>query len=240
MLTADSTWPECLQTQLIRTPRIDRDERQKNMRVLLREHVIVLIPQSKQETAEIREWMANRKDHVFCLRAAEGSSAELHQLGPRLEACREPINAVSTSSDPIARTLSNFAPTPFEFDGQRYQSVESFWQGLKFPDRASRRRLAELDGAQARAEGEAQGYRATVSYGGEDMPVGTSAHWRLMEKACSAKFEQNAEARTALLATGDRPIVHVVRRDSSTIPGVIMAQIWMRIRKRIRDAGTQP
>jgi predicted NAD-dependent protein-ADP-ribosyltransferase YbiA (DUF1768 family) len=57
-----------------------------------------------------------------------------------------------------------------------------------------------------------------------------------MERACRAKFEQNAEARAALLATGDRPLTHVVRRDSTTIPGVIMAQIWMRIRKRTRSA----
>ena len=28
---------------------------------------------------------------------------------------------------------------PFELDGQQYQSVESFWQGLKFADEADRR-----------------------------------------------------------------------------------------------------
>jgi hypothetical protein len=90
-----------------------------------------------------------------------------------------------------------------------------------------------------RAEGEKQGYGATICYGGEDIVVGTSAHWRLMEKACRAKFEQNAEARAALLATGERPLTHVVRRDSTTIPGVIMAQIWIRIRKRIKNAEPQ-
>jgi predicted NAD-dependent protein-ADP-ribosyltransferase YbiA (DUF1768 family) len=210
------------------------------MRILLKEHLIVLIPESTQEIAEISAWKAARADHVFCLRAAEGASAELHELGPRLEACREPINVVSTSNNPVARTISNFAPTPFELDGWRYQSVESFWQGLKFPDEADRRRLAELDGTQARTEGEEQGYGTTVSYGGEAIFVGTSAHWRLMEQACRAKFEQNAQARAALLATGDRPLTHVVRRDSTTIPGVIMAQIWMRIRKRIRNSATQP
>jgi hypothetical protein len=90
--------------------------------------------------------------------------------------------------------------------------VESIWQGLKFPDERDRRRVAELDGPQARAEGEKQGYGATICYGGEDIVVGTSAHWRLMEKACRAKFEQNAEARAALLATGERPLTHVVPR----------------------------
>jgi predicted NAD-dependent protein-ADP-ribosyltransferase YbiA (DUF1768 family) len=206
------------------------------MRVLLKDKVIVLIPESTEDTDAIGAWKSGRGDHVFCLRTSESPSAELHELGPRLEICREPINAISNSADPIARTISNFAATPFELDGQRYQSVESFWQGLKFADAADRRRIAELGGAQARAEGEQQGYGATVSFGGEEIVVGTSAHWRLMERACSAKFEQNAEARSALLATGDRPLIHLVRRDSTTIPGVIMAQIWMRIRKRIRGA----
>jgi hypothetical protein len=49
-----------------------------------------------------------------------------------------------------------------------------------------------------------------------------------------SQFDQSAEGRAALLATGGRPLMHVVRRDSKTIPGVIMAQIWMRIRKRLR------
>ena len=36
------------------------------------------------------------------------------------------------------------------------------------------------------------------------------------------------------IATGKRPLTHIVRDDSRTIPGVIMAAIWMRIRKRIQ------
>jgi hypothetical protein len=61
-----------------------------------------------------------------------------------------------------------------------------------------------------------------------------------MEQACRAKFSQNEEARTALLATGRRPLVHRMRRDSRTIPGVIMADIWMRIRDRLREADPVP
>jgi hypothetical protein len=55
-----------------------------------------------------------------------------------------------------------------------------------------------------------------------------------MERACSAKFEQNPEALKALLSTGDRLLDHRVRRDSKTIPGAFMADIWMRIRQRQR------
>jgi predicted NAD-dependent protein-ADP-ribosyltransferase YbiA (DUF1768 family) len=212
------------------------------MRALLKDNLIVLIPQTEEETAEIGAWKATHGDRVFWLEDAPGTGVALHGLGPRAEACREPINVVSNSTDPIARTISNFAATPFELDGQCYRSVESFWQGLKFADDADRRRLASLDGPRARGEGEKQGYGATVTYNGETIVVGTSTHWQLMERACRAKFEQNAEARAALLATGERPLIHVVRRDSTTIPCVIMAQIWTRIRNRLRKAeseGTQ-
>ena len=40
-----------------------------------------------------------------------------------------------------------------------------------------------------------------------------------------AKFEQSEAAQTALLSTGMRPLVHQMRRDSRTIPGVVMADI---------------
>jgi predicted NAD-dependent protein-ADP-ribosyltransferase YbiA (DUF1768 family) len=61
-----------------------------------------------------------------------------------------------------------------------------------------------------------------------------------MHRACWAKFSTHAEAQAALLATGERPLVHRLRRDSRTIPGVIMAEIWMKIRRRLREGTTHP
>jgi predicted NAD-dependent protein-ADP-ribosyltransferase YbiA (DUF1768 family) len=204
------------------------------MRVLLKESVIVLIPGSADEARELDSWKSAHRDHVLGVRASDSQSLELHGLGERAEACRESINIVSTNPDPIAQMISNFATAPFRLDEQMYRSVESFWQGLKFPSDRDRRRVAQLEGPRARKEGEAQGYGATLLCGGQEIAVGTWAHWQLMEKACRAKFEQNSEARAALLATGTRPLTHNVRRDSRTIPGVIMAQIWMRIRGDLR------
>ena len=39
-----------------------------------------------------------------------------------------------------------------------------------------------------------------------------------------------------LLGTGIRPLVHLVRPDSRTIPGVVMADIWMKLRAELRRA----
>jgi hypothetical protein len=65
--------------------------------------------------------------------------------------------------------------------------------------------------------------------------AGSPEHWALMRTACMAKFSQNEEARVALLATEERWLTHKVRRDSRTIPGAIMADIWMRIRAHLQD-----
>lgn len=208
------------------------------MNVLLKDGLIVLVPQSEDEALELAVWMAQHADHVLHCPAPDGDEVKsicLHDMGVRSDACREPINVVSNSSNPIARTISNLAETPFELDGFNYQSVESFWQGLKFTEAADRRRIAKLTGPQARDAGEAKGYGETVVYAGETIPVGTWRHWKLMETACRAKFAQHEGARTALLATGDRPLIHVVRRDSRAIPGVIMASIWTRIRNGLRE-----
>lgn len=56
-----------------------------------------------------------------------------------------------------------------------------------------------------------------------------------MAKACRAKFTQHEAARQALLGTGERPLIHRLPRgrDSRTIPGLIMADIWMKLRTRL-------
>jgi predicted NAD-dependent protein-ADP-ribosyltransferase YbiA (DUF1768 family) len=208
----------------------------KTMKALLKAGLVVLIPQSQEDASELASWKSAHADHVLNVRIdrSDVESLELHDLGHRAEACRDPMNIVSSSSDALARPISNLATSPFELDGRLYQSVESFWQGLKFEDEADRERLAALEVPHARQLGKSRGYGATVSYAGRDIPVGAWEHWRLMEQACRAKFQQNEEARAALLATGERPLVHIVRQDSRTIPGVIMAQIWMRLRKELR------
>jgi predicted NAD-dependent protein-ADP-ribosyltransferase YbiA (DUF1768 family) len=49
-------------------------------------------------------------------------------------------------------------------------------------------------------------------------------------RATIAKFQQNTNAREALLSTGDRPLTHQMKNDSKTIPGAILAEIRMRTR----------
>jgi predicted NAD-dependent protein-ADP-ribosyltransferase YbiA (DUF1768 family) len=210
------------------------------MKTLLKPDALVLLPESDVERDALDEWKKNNAENVFVANENPGPGAALIVLGPRSEACREPINVTSHSPDERIRLIANFAPTAFDLDGGRYASVESFWQSLRFPV-DQRARIAGLDGAEAKKASSAQPYGSHIDYGDRSIMVGTWDHWQLMRRACQAKFEQNANAREALLATGDRPLIHKVRFDSRTIPGVIMAEIWTKLRARLRsrndDAG---
>ena len=198
--------------------------------------MLILAPETAGERGDLAAWKAEAINCVFAPQAKPAAGLALANLGPRSVVCREPINISSRSRDDAGKWISNFAETPFVLEGREYRTVEGFWQGLKFDADADRRRIAKLSGREAKNVGSDQPYTATVNYDGRAIPVGTFSHWQLMERACRAKFEQHEEARAALLSTGDRPLEHRMRRDSRAIPGVIMAQIWMRIRRELQDA----
>jgi len=197
---------------------------------------LLIVTAEAGEAEQLAGWLRDHAGQVFRVREVKGRSAVFQAIGPEDEACRVPLNITSRLPVPL-RAISNFAHAPFMLDGLSYASIEGFWQGLKFPDEADRRRVAALYGGEAKTAGSSAPAADRVTYRGESIAVGTWAHWRLMERACEAKFEQNAEARHALIATGTRPLVHRVKRDSRTIPGVIIAQIWTRTRARLAKAG---
>ncbi|MBK6720992.1 MAG: hypothetical protein IPG62_14215 [Sphingomonadales bacterium] len=73
----------------------------------------------------------------------------LEDLGPREEACREPIN-ITRNADRRYVAISNLYPTPFALDDELYGSVEGFWQSLKCGSVARRRQVAALSGTDAK------------------------------------------------------------------------------------------
>ncbi len=119
--------------------------------------------------------------------------------------------------------LSNLAPTPFEFHGKKYASLEGFWQAMKFPESAddprakadwkfTREQVAGLSGFEAKHAGDAASVNMKklgitwVSFEGkhfEYKPATPAEHYRLIVEATCAKVEQNPEVKRVLLATGD-------------------------------------
>jgi predicted NAD-dependent protein-ADP-ribosyltransferase YbiA (DUF1768 family) len=204
------------------------------MRVLLKPEALILSPETDAEQEAFSAWRQTVEGHVFVLDSRSDKGAALFDMGVREEACREPINIVSDQGEPRWHPIGNLALAPFTLRGRHYASVEGFWQGLKFAKETDRARVAALWGKEAKRAADGLGEAENFAYEGVTYSVGAYGHRSLMLEACRAKFKQNGEAREALLATGDRPLMHRVRRDSKTIPGVLMADFWMRIRDDLR------
>ncbi len=203
------------------------------MKLSFRNDVLGLAAETEAER-EICALLGAADLHVFQLHCTSDRGFAFTELGPPADALREPLN-ITHAVEARFRPISNLARTPFELDGQPYASIEGFWQGLKVPDLPGRRRLAKLSGPEAMEAGKSAGQPTDFAYGSETVLAGSPEHWQLMRMACEAKFNQNAEARAALLASGQRWLTHKVRRDSRTIPGAIMAQIWMDLRRKLQE-----
>lgn len=150
------------------------------------------------------------------------------------------LNVVFSSPDWRARLLSNFAHTPFELWGEKFASVEGFWQGLKFEEGSTeQKRVFLLWGYEAKKAGRRAPKRDTFTWRGAVYRAGSSEHHQLMRAALEAKFAQNANARRALLATAGLVLVHKLAGDSVTIPGRVFAGMLMEIRENLLGRALQ-
>jgi predicted NAD-dependent protein-ADP-ribosyltransferase YbiA (DUF1768 family) len=122
--------------------------------------------------------------------------------------------------------LSNFAATPFVFRGQRYASLEGFWQMMLYPEsgddpratfsglvwKHTRAEVAQMTAFEAKDAGmlaEDNMRRmgiGWVTFEGrriEYRPASPGEHYRLIVEATREKVRQNPEVKKVLLATGD-------------------------------------
>jgi predicted NAD-dependent protein-ADP-ribosyltransferase YbiA (DUF1768 family) len=122
--------------------------------------------------------------------------------------------------------LSNFAPTPFEFRGTKYASLEGFWQMMLYPEnetdarakfpgiewKYTRDEVANMTAFEAKTAGTLAEENMKkmgidwVSFEGRQFEYRAAEkgeHYRLIFEATRAKVEQNPEVKKVLLATGD-------------------------------------
>jgi len=153
------------------------------------------------------------------------------------------INIGFKAGTETERQLSNFANTPFDLDGAHYESVEGFWQSIKFPEGSEeRKKIAGLIGGKAKKAGNPAKDVTEIQYQGQTIEVGSSEHHLLMKKAIRAKLEQNPEVLKLLLETGNSKITHIliapdgkIVPDSKTIPRAVFCQILMDLREEFRQ-----
>jgi hypothetical protein len=151
--------------------------------------------------------------------------------------------------------LSNFAPTPFEFEGARYESVEGFWQMLKYPENAqdpraklpwprARAEVARLTAFPAREAGDlADMLNASiditwVTYQNKKLDPMESTKgdfYRLIRAVEEAKLAQNESVREVLKSTGDLRLLPDHRMPRDAPPAWRYYEIWMELRAGLQS-----
>lgn len=168
-----------------------------------------------------------------------------------------PPGAVILSKRHELGLLSNFAATPFTFRGQRYASLEGFWQMMKYPEgpedpraRApgvtwpnSRGAVAQMIAFEANQAGRIaeQNMRTLgiswVTFEGRRIeyraPV-RGEFYKLVVAATWAKVRQNPEVRKVLLATGDLGLRPDHHQEPNAPPAWRYFEILTEIRGQLR------
>jgi len=150
--------------------------------------------------------------------------------------------------------LSNFAPTPFEFRGRRYASLEGFWQSMLYPEgpddpratfagvqwKHTRAQVEAMTAFEAKAAGDfaeanmkAMGIDWVTFEGKrfEYRPKTPGEHHRLIVAATWEKVKQNPDVKKILLSTGDL----VLRPDHRQEPDAPAAWRYFEILTDIRE-----
>jgi len=159
--------------------------------------------------------------------------------------------------------LSNFAATPFNLRGQRYASVEGFWQMMLYPEspsdpraadktvvwRYTRDQVAQMSSFQAKEAGTLAEQNMQklgidwVTFEGRRMPYRSmekGEHYQLIREAMLAKLDQNPRVREILLSTGDLVLRPDHIQEVNAPPEWAYFQIWMEIRNDLKQQIIDP
>ncbi len=150
--------------------------------------------------------------------------------------------------------LSNFAPTPFSYRGQRYESVEGFWQMMKYPESAkdprsifrlkhTRSEVSQMVAFEAKQAGDEASREMKrhkidwVTFEGERMVYCSKIperHYQLIKEVMWEKLLQNPKVKETLLATGNLILRADHHGGSCEAPEWRYYELWMQIRNELQ------
>lgn len=119
------------------------------MKLLVKNHLLILIPQDDDEQAILAAWKEGHRGHLLHVAPNPGTGLALHDLGPRGHTLAGP--PAGPAPDPLPEDgrvlfyrrdrrrfgfLSNFAPAPLLLEGETWPTVEHYYQAQKSADRA--------------------------------------------------------------------------------------------------------
>ncbi len=135
--------------------------------------------------------------------------------------------------------FSNFAPYSIAIDGQRWPTVEHYFQAQKCPDKAYRERIRRI-ASPLEAARMGRDRRMKLRRDWESVKV------EVMRRALAAKFTQHEDLRALLLSTGQVKLVEHTENDAFWGDGGdgsgknMLGQLLMRLRDALRAADTAP
>lgn len=153
--------------------------------------------------------------------------------------------------------LSNFAPTPFEFRGKRFASLEGFWQAMLFPEDAkdpravfpglkwnhTREQVAAMASFEAKTAGDAAFENMKrmkinwVTYDKKRLEYWTprkGEHYDLIVAATWEKVRQNPKVKKVLQATGDLKLRPDHVQETDAPPSWHYFEILTEIREKLK------
>ncbi len=106
--------------------------------------------------------------------------------------------------------ISNLAPNAFTFRGVDIAGMEGLLVATKYPDPVEQLHVVTLHGFKAMYYGKKQPWweDQLLHWQGTVMEREGSEYQDFLDEAYTCMFDQNENARTALLATGDRKLTH--------------------------------
>lgn len=139
------------------------------------------------------------------------------------------------------KILSNFAETPFTFDGVKCACSEAFIQSLKIEDPTNQKDFCLLQGQEAWQRGSGLTKNIFVEgkvwWKGQAYKLHSIEHFALVKNGLREKFSQSEEARRALIATQDATLIHDYGQPpgkKQSLPVEIFCDIVTEIRRDIQ------
>lgn len=151
------------------------------------------------------------------------------------------FDVLNTMQD-FRRKMSNFTPVEggFECEGRHWKTVEHCFQGRKFEEvdteyaaqftLESGSALSQDDGNAARRAGSRKAYPLKD----KERMRWEQRKWDVMEEALYAKYSQNEDLRSILLATHDAELLHRPPRSR-----LVREEGLMRVRTRLQEEALQ-
>ena len=174
------------------------------------------------------------------------TNAEPWEIPP--QAADRSQNQVVLSKRTELGVFSNLTESPFELDGQRYQSIEGLWQGMKYPENENderhksngqqvqwpytREQVYQMSGFESKRAGDqANAIMKSigityVTYKGKDQ----ADHYDIIYAASVAKIEQNSLIKQLLSKTKGLTFMLDHTQDPKSPPAYRTDLIYMKIR----------